>query len=76
MMEIDKKIGIHRRLLCWSLCDHRGISLPVELLKSPLACGCQGLTQMVAVHPGHNPGRGYSQHSGRLAKVDASDTGA
>ena len=58
MMESDKELCVHRCLLCLFLRDHWGISLPVELLKSPFAGGCQSLAQVVSIHLGNSPGRG------------------
>ena len=76
VMEGDKEFCIHNGLLGLLLCHHRGISLPVELLKPPLACGRQSFAKTVVVHPGHGAGRGYRQYGGGLAKVDISDVGA
>ena len=67
MMESDKELGVHRCLLGLFLGEHRRISLPVELLKSPLAGSCQGPAQVIVVRPGH--------YCGGLSKVDTSDIG-
>lgn len=75
MMESDKELGVHRCLLGLFLGEHRRISLPVELLKSPLAGSCQGPAQVIVVRPGHNPRRGYGHYCGGLSEVDTSDIG-
>ena len=70
MVERDKKLGVHRRLFRLLL-----ISLPVGLLNPPLAGERQGRVEVLVVHPGHGPRRGYGKYSSRFAGVDESDAG-